>query len=90
MILKIGNCMNAGNKLKGQADGFEISAIEKTLAIKDANGKSIMSTICEKLHQADPENFHKIAEDFTMCKTALKCVVMDIKKDSELLQKQQA
>lgn len=46
-ILRIGNCMNASNKLKGQADGFEIDAIEKCMTIKDSNGNSIMKTICE-------------------------------------------
>ena len=77
--------MNAGNKLKGQADGFEIDAIEKCMSIKDSNGDSVMKTICKKLHEKDPETFHKLIDQFSMCKTALKCIVMDIKKDSELL-----
>ena len=59
------------------------------MSIKDANGDSVMKTICKKLHEANPETFHKIKEDFAMCVVALKCIVMDIKKESELLQKQQ-
>ena len=54
--------MNAGNKLKGQADGFEIDAIEKCMSIKDSNGDSVMKTICKKLHEKDPETFHKVID----------------------------
>lgn len=37
-ILKVGNCMNAGNKTRGQADGYLLDALSKTLSIKDPNG----------------------------------------------------
>lgn len=48
-ILKVGNCMNAGNKTRGQADGYELDALSKTFSIKDINGVSIMKMICEKM-----------------------------------------
>jgi hypothetical protein len=34
--------MNAGNKLKGQADGYYLDALSKTTSIKDVNGLTIM------------------------------------------------
>jgi formin 2 len=34
-ILKVGNCLNAGNKSRGQADGYQLDALSKTLSIKD-------------------------------------------------------
>lgn len=48
-ILTVGNCLNAGNKLKGQADGYEIADIEKGFNLKDINGRSVMKMICEVL-----------------------------------------
>ena len=42
IILNIGNLMNAGNKLKGQADGYYLDALSKTTSIKDVNGLTIM------------------------------------------------
>jgi len=37
-VLHIGNIMNAGNKQRQQADGFEIEAYSKTFSIKKADG----------------------------------------------------
>jgi hypothetical protein len=48
-VLHIGNVMNAGNKQRQQADGFEIDAFSKTFSIKNASGQSIMQVILEKL-----------------------------------------
>lgn len=48
-ILKVGNCLNAGNKQKGQADGYEIGDIDKCFNIRDSNGRSIMGMICDML-----------------------------------------
>jgi len=46
-ILKVGNCLNAGNKTRGQADGYELDALSKTFSIKDADGNPIMKTIVD-------------------------------------------
>jgi len=37
-VLHVGNVMNAGNKQRQQADGFEIDAFSKSFSIKKANG----------------------------------------------------
>lgn len=52
-LLKIGNCMNAGSN-KGQADGFEITALrDQAFTLKDVNRKSIMATIVHKIMAED-------------------------------------
>ena len=81
-ILKVGNCLNAGNKTRGQADGFEIEAISKTFSIKDTNGSCIMLTICQKMFEKD-EEFTKFKDSFPMCYKALKCKVDEIKTESD-------
>lgn len=48
-ILHFGNCLNAGNPKKGQADGFKISELTLTENIKDENGMSILQHICNAL-----------------------------------------
>ena len=37
-VLKIGNCLNAGNKNRGQADGFYIDCLSKPMNIKADDG----------------------------------------------------
>lgn len=37
-VLHVGNVMNAGNKQRQQADGFEIDAFSKTFSIKTGAG----------------------------------------------------
>lgn len=74
--------------MKGQADGFEVDAIEKCMTIKDSNGDSIMKTICRLEHERNPETFHKIKEQFVDCVKALKCITKDVEKDSEQLKTQ--
>jgi hypothetical protein len=53
-ILKFGNCMNAKNDIRGQADGFMLDALPKTQTFKDENQASILQTICKTLSEADP------------------------------------
>ena len=36
-IVKVGNCLNAGNKQRGQADGFLLDSLSKANMIKDKN-----------------------------------------------------
>ena len=81
-ILKIGNCMNAGNKNRGQADGYELDALSKTFSIKDINGDSIMKTICNTIFEEDPK-FADFKSQFESCYAAYKCVIDDIKRDTE-------
>ena len=81
--------MNAGNKTRGQADGYELDALSKTFSIKDINGVSIMKMICEKMFNQD-EKFVDFKNGFDACYSALKCVVDDIKKESEKAKKELA
>ena len=53
--MKIGNCLNAGNKTRGQADGYLIDALDKTTSIKDNDGNSMLKLICQKLYEEDNE-----------------------------------
>lgn len=79
-ILKVGNCMNAGNKSRGQADGYQLDALSKTLSIKDSEGNSILSMICQKLFEQDP-SYAEFKVDYEYCYAAHKCIIEDIKKD---------
>lgn len=94
-VLKIGNCMNAGNKQRGQADGFNIDDLGKTQTLKDGDGKSMLQFICYSLHQEDldkeekdkveiPENdkFINFKADFDDCYFCLKVAFDDVKKDT--------
>lgn len=62
-VLQIGNCLNAGNAKKGQADGFKIKDLQLTTSIKDDKGTSILQFICEKL-QRDDQDFVNFKSDF--------------------------
>jgi hypothetical protein len=79
-LLKIGNCMNAGNKTRGQADGFEIDAITKGFSIKDSDGKSIMQNIIIKLLEKD-ETFREFKDEFSPCIAAMKCKVDEVNSE---------
>jgi hypothetical protein len=46
--------MNAGNTTLGQADGYQLDALSKTVANKDKDGNSILQLICKKLNDEDP------------------------------------
>jgi len=81
-VLKIGNCLNAGNKQRGQADGFELDALAKTFSIKDSEGNAIMKMITAKLYE-DDESIAEFKAGFSSCFTCLKCIVDDVKKDTE-------
>ena len=81
-ILKVGNCMNAGNKTRGQADGYQLDALSKTLSIKDINGQSILAMILKKLHEED-ESFVEFKQDFEACYVSLKNPVDDLKKSCD-------
>lgn len=48
-LLYFGNTMNAANKNRGQADGYETDAFSKSFTIKRSDGKSIMGVILEKI-----------------------------------------
>lgn len=55
--------MNAGNKQRQQADGFEIEAFSKTFSIKTAAGQNIMTVILERLQKKN-EGIMKLKEEF--------------------------
>ena len=61
--LRFGNCLNAGNKTRGQADGFALDNLFLIRSIKDSEGKPILQRICET-HCSEDEEFYKIREDF--------------------------
>jgi len=84
-VLHVGNVMNAGNKQRQQADGFEIDAYSKTFSIKKADGKSIMNVILELLQKKTPEVM-KLKEQFQPIYDNAKIVLMDLIKDSKKLQ----
>ena len=52
-VLKVGNCLNAGNKMRGQSDGFEVDDLGKAFNIKSKEGQSIMNIICKGIFDAD-------------------------------------
>ena len=80
-ILKVGNCMNAGNKNRGRADGFHLDALSKTMSIKDGDGVSILQMCCTLLHQKDPE-FINFKSEFEESYDSIKCVIGDLQKDA--------
>jgi hypothetical protein len=85
-LLKIGNCMNAGNKSRGQADGYMLDALGKTQTIKDNDGKSMLQLICKKLVEEDPE-FITFKTNFKDCYYNLKVVFEDVKKECQKAKK---
>ena len=54
-VLRIGNCLNATNKNRKQADGFPIDCFSKPMSMKDSEGKSMMATVCQMLYEEDNE-----------------------------------
>ena len=78
--------MNAGNKSRGQADGYHLDALQKTSSIKDGDGKSIMFTICKKMVEEDV-TFMNFKTKFECCQDSIKRIVEDIKKDCETMEK---
>lgn len=85
-ILKFGNCLNAGKKDKGQADGFTMNDLSKTQTLKDANGNNILKIICKILFEEDNE-FAKFKSDFSEVYDAVKITTEDLKKKTENLKK---
>ena len=54
-VLRFGNCMNAGNKSRGQADGFDLGDLKSTTTLKDKDGNSILMILCQTLFEEDNE-----------------------------------
>lgn len=52
-ILTFGNCLNAGHKQRGQADGFDLRDLQSTTTLKDASGQNILMIICKMLQEDD-------------------------------------
>ena len=76
-LLTIGNFMNAGNKLKGQADGFEINTLsQQAFSIKDNNKKSLIVTVIHQIMKEDDkfvffkQNFNINFTDLLRCPVA--------------------
>ena len=77
-VLKVGNCLNAGNKTRGQADGFQIEAISKAMNIKDKTGiQNVMQLICKVLSEED-KSFLEFKSNFKECFESCKYFVEDI------------
>jgi len=73
--------MNAGNKSRGQADGFLLDSLSKTQSIKDSEGRSILQILCKNHFEEDP-SFADFKQDYSNCYAGLKCIAEDITKDS--------
>jgi formin 2 len=50
-MLSIGNIMNGGNGMRGQADGFNLESYSKFTSIKDINGQTAFMYICKLLKE---------------------------------------
>lgn len=85
-ILKFGNCLNAGKKDKGQADGFSLNDLSKTQTLKDAKGNNILKICCGILFEEDNE-FAKFKSEFQEVYDAIKITTEDLKKKTENLKK---
>lgn len=77
-VLKIGNCLNAGNKSRGQADGFEIDALSKSFTIKDKENKSIISFISQLAIEKN-EEYVNFKQDFVSVYACTKINTGDLK-----------
>jgi hypothetical protein len=44
-VLKIGNCLNAGQKNKERADGFHLDGLAKASNIKGSDGRSVLQMV---------------------------------------------
>lgn len=62
-VLYYGNCLNAGNAKKGQADGFRIKDLSLTESIKDVKGNSMLQDICQRLCNEN-EDFRNFKSEF--------------------------
>lgn len=83
-LLHIGNTMNAANKTRGQADGFEYDAFSKSFTIKRSDGKSIMGVLLELLQKDHPDVMN-IKEEYKPVYDNAKIVLADLVKDSKKL-----
>ena len=78
-ILKVGNCLNAGVKIKDRADGFYLEALAKASNIKGADGRTILQVVCAALI-AEDEEFRGFKKNFEACQAAIKCMLDDVEK----------
>ena len=53
ILLRFGNVMNAGTKVKERADGFSMDLLEKLGTIKSNSGKNILLLVNEKMKEQD-------------------------------------
>ena len=78
--------MNAGNKTRGQADGYQLDALSKTVSIKDTDGNSILKLICKKLNDEDPL-FIDFKQSFLDAYECHRCSIEGIKLSCEKAKK---
>ena len=83
-ILRFGNCLNAGNKSRGQADGYDLGDLKSTMTLKDAAGRSILMILCQYLYEDDNE-FIKFKEDFKDVYDSIKLSTEDLQKKTDNL-----
>lgn len=81
--MKIGNCLNAGSKKNGQADGFHLDALSKTINILDKNKSTMLTWLVENLKEKDPEFEMKFKLELGPVYLCTKYKVDDIKKEIE-------
>ena len=84
MALAIGNVLN-GDTPKGQADGFDMSVLDKLVSIKDNSGQSLMAFIVKKIIKENEEFPAKIKELITMFSTRKTDISITKSKAGELL-----
>ena len=83
-VLRFGNLMNAGNKSRGQADGFDLNDLKSTGTLKDPDGRSILQIICKTLYEEDNE-FIKFKSDFKAVYDSVKLSTEDLQKKTDSL-----
>jgi hypothetical protein len=83
-VLRFGNCLNAGNKSRGQADGFDLGDLKSTTTLKDKDGNSILMILCQTLYEEDNE-FVKFKEDFVSVYNSVKLSTEDLQKKTDAL-----
>lgn len=76
-ILRIGNILNAGDKKKGQGDGFEIESLSKAASTKGNDGVSVLKQIIIWQLAQDAEWYATFDDDHKQC---YDCVRIDIKE----------
>ena len=74
--------MNAGNKTRQQADGYQIDAFSKPNSIKDINNEPMFSLICRTIYEED-NTFIDFKKKFGDLNEVMKTPIDEIKTDCD-------